>query len=183
MDVLELHQRALAEARRVIDGVTLDDFPTPTPCADWDVRALLNHIVSGNWLFAAIATGKEPPDASGDYIGNDPVGAFARSASVVHGAFTAPPFAAATFPPPAGESPAPALVHTAELATHAWDLVRATGQPVTLDEELCDAALEIVRRGMEGRTREAGGPFEPEQPVAGDAPAGDRLAAFLGRTI
>ncbi len=75
-------------------------------------------------------------------------------------------------------------MYLAELATHAWDLARATGQIDELDPSLAVPALEGARAMMEPRYRnmvEAGSPFGAEvHPVSG-ADDWERLAAFMGR--
>jgi uncharacterized protein (TIGR03083 family) len=51
-DIAELHAQALDATGRVVRGVPADRWHAPTPCADWDAHALVNHLVSGN-LWAA----------------------------------------------------------------------------------------------------------------------------------
>jgi Mycothiol maleylpyruvate isomerase N-terminal domain len=48
MDIAEVHSRALDATRGVIAGVRHGQWAAPTPCQGWDVRALVNHVVSGN---------------------------------------------------------------------------------------------------------------------------------------
>src|SRR6202043_4214242 len=67
-----------------------------------------------------------------------------------------------------------------ELLIHGWDLARAIGQPDGLPEDLAEGALTLWQTRLAGRPRE-GMPFGVPEPVADDAPAIDRLAAFLGR--
>ena len=66
--------RALTQTGRVLGGVSREQFALPTPCAKWNVQALINHIIGGAFLFTEIAQGRavtaetEPPDfAAGDY--------------------------------------------------------------------------------------------------------------------
>lgn len=69
-----------------------------------------------------------------------------------------------------------------ELLVHGWDLARATDQVVTFPEDLAGQELAFTRVALAdippGRR-----PFAPPEPVADDAPAIDRLAACLGRTV
>ena len=48
LDVAACHRSALEATREVVAGITDDQWTRPTPCAEWDVRALLNHVVAGN---------------------------------------------------------------------------------------------------------------------------------------
>ena len=57
MDVAELHSRALDATRGVIAGVRQGQWAAPTPCQGWDVRAQVNHVVSGNLWAAELAVG------------------------------------------------------------------------------------------------------------------------------
>ena len=68
-----------------------------------------------------------------------------------------------------------------DVATHAVDIARATGQHVT-DTELLEAALDTGRKMISPEWR-APGVFGEEQPIDGSASAEDRLLAFAGRKI
>jgi uncharacterized protein (TIGR03086 family) len=69
-----------------------------------------------------------------------------------------------------------------ELLVHGWDLAWATGQAVAFPEDAAEQELAFSRQALKdippGRR-----PFAPPEPVAGDAPAIDRLAACLGRQV
>ncbi len=49
MDIGHVHEQSLDATARLIDGVSPDHLSLPTPCVDWDVRALLTHLVGGNY--------------------------------------------------------------------------------------------------------------------------------------
>jgi uncharacterized protein (TIGR03086 family) len=69
--------------------------------------------------------------------------------------------------------------YTTDVFMHAWDLARATGQEPGLDPDL---SAELVA-GMEpiDDLLRSSGQYGPRVPVPDDAPAQDRLAAFIGR--
>jgi uncharacterized protein (TIGR03086 family) len=73
MDVIELHERALDQTGKIVDGVTSDELERPTPCTEWNVRALLKHLVGGNWWFADVANGTPAQAGAGsqDLLGGD----------------------------------------------------------------------------------------------------------------
>jgi uncharacterized protein (TIGR03086 family) len=180
-DVRGLHRRAGAEADRVIGAIRLDELGRPTPCAGWDVRALLNHLVNGNVRFKAIVAGEAVPDRDAPALGEDPVAAFRSTLADLTEAFDRDGALDVLYATPVGEERGAQLVATRviELVVHSWDLWRATGQPSGLDAEVCARCLEIMR----GRSlpRGDGRPFAPEQHAPEGAPAADALAAFAGR--
>ncbi len=191
---------ALADFDRVIDacsllvrGVRPDQWGLPTPCAEWDVRRLVDHLTSGNRMFAAIADGERPEGAEAfqqlrarvaPAAGDDPVEAFLASAGELREAFGEADFPEGTYPTPAGEQPGEFLIHmrTTEGLIHGWDLAHATGQTPEFPEAIAEQTLATVRLTLAGRPRDPRG-FGPEQPAGEDAPALDRLAAFLGRSL
>src|SRR5689334_13745467 len=79
--------RAAAIAENAIAAVKPDQFDDPTPCPDWTVRQLINHVVGGNKLFAALVTGGPRPDRSADHLGADPLAAFRSTVREVRAAF------------------------------------------------------------------------------------------------
>jgi uncharacterized protein (TIGR03086 family) len=183
-DIVADHDRVQAAVQRLVDGVRPEQWTAATPCTDWDVRALLNHVATGNLLFTANIRGETPPDRSLDHLGEDPSAAFAASGRALREAFLAPGTIEGTFASPMGPTPGPALVlmRTTELLVHGWDLARATGQEPGLPEDIAERTLAAVQSRLAGMPR-AGGPFAEEQAAPPGAPASDRLAAFLGRPV
>lgn len=184
--------RAAAAVLPLVAGLTPDDLARPTPCEAWNVRALVNHLTFGNRLFAGILRGEQPPPLDEllrlrdiDRLGDDPPAALEASVDEFRTAFRQPEVAGQTFPTPAGPMPADvvAAIRVAELLVHGWDLARALHEPATFPDDLAERALGLWRERLATMPRHAGGPFGPEQPVRDDAPAIDRLAALLGRTV
>jgi len=83
----------------------------------------------------------------------------------------------------AGETPAQVAcgAHFVDALQHVWDLAKATGRPYPFEPALGEAGLEISRGRVTPDRRGPGKPYGPEVACAADAPAQDRLAAFLGR--
>jgi uncharacterized protein (TIGR03086 family) len=181
----------LDAATRLVEGVGADQWHAATPCTEWDVRQLVDHVTTGNGLFAAIAGGERPEGPDGmqrlrlratPAPGDDPVAAFRDAADALRRAFSAPGFLEGRYPTPLGEREGPFLVEmrTTENLVHGWDLSRATGQMVDFPEEATERALEMVRAALAGRPRPM---FGAEQSAPEGAPPLDRLAAFLGRRV
>lgn len=179
-------------ANRIVAGIGADQWEAPTPCSDWNVRTLLNHVVAGNILTAAVLGGAElpPPEERArlsqvDRLGTGPLAAARKSVVDLIKAFEQPGVLDRIHPSPVGQVPGAVLVHlrTTELLVHGWDLARATGQPADFPEALAEQELAFTKANV-GRARTGpGGPFGASQPIAEVAPAIDRLAALLGRPV
>lgn len=190
MDIVRLHDRALDETAQLVDGVRPDQMGLPTPCSEWDVRALLTHLVGGNGRWAGVARGEPlrrgPAQGGGpgaDLLGGDPAGAYRRSAAELQAAWGDPALLDRPFALPIGDLPGRAALaqHLVETVVHGWDLARATGQQPAYDPEVVRTALDFAQAHTPA-DRPPGGPFAPPVPVADDLPEIDRLAALLGRT-
>ena len=150
-DLAQLHARSLSATRSLIAGIRPDQWNSPTPCADWDVRALANHIVAGNWWAAELADGHTIAEVGdrldGDVLGDDAVDAYDRSASAAETVFSKP--GAMDAPCAVSYGPVPGSVYCGhrivDVAIHGWDLAVATGQPTDLDPDLVAGCLDIVR--------------------------------------
>ena len=177
--------RALAATGAVVAGVRPDQWGEPTPCTELDARGVLNHLVRGNLLFAAIVRGEPRPGPGTDYLGGDPLAAYQQAAAQLQEAFARPGVLESVYEAPFGTGPGAALVHVriAEVLTHGWDLARATGQPGDFPDDVAERALARSRRRLTARPEGPGAPFAAEVPVPPDAPAVDRLAGFLGRAV
>src|SRR5947208_2760582 len=92
-DLPDLHDRALAGTHRYVAGVGGDQWKTSSPCEGWDVRELVNHIVSGNFWAGELARGKTIDEVGdrldGDILGDDPTAAYDESARATREAFHA----------------------------------------------------------------------------------------------
>jgi uncharacterized protein (TIGR03086 family) len=180
MDPLVAHQRAQDTFADVLVNVTSDQLLSPTPCPEWDVKALIDHVIDGNQRVAVRAGGQPAP------LPEDLDAAHRASADAAQEIFAQPQALARTYQLPIGELPGTAFIElrTSDLLVHAWDLAVATGQPTDLDPELAEYVLAfskqmMSRPGLRGDDR----PFGEEQPCGDERPAADRVAAFLGREV
>ncbi|MBV8950687.1 MAG: TIGR03086 family protein [Actinobacteria bacterium] len=189
MDNVALLQQVVDETTKVVDNVTPDQLGNATPCTDWTVRDILNHITGGATMFAISAEQGAVPDdvlatlIGGDNIGADPQGAWAVAAARAMAAFEAPGVLDKIVKLPFGEMPAGVALNIAvfDVLTHAADIARATGQ--TLDEtDLVETALTMGRQMIGPELRQPG-IFDDEQPAGADAAPVDRLLAFAGRRV
>lgn len=189
MDSLAMMGKVLDETQRVVDNIEPSQLDDPTPCSDWSVRDVLNHITGGADMFAIAARDGAVPDdqlgqlLGGDNLGDDYQGAFRAAASRATEAFAPAGVLDKVITLPFGEMPAGVALDIAifDVTTHAWDLAKATGQSTALDPEVLGAALELAQ-GMLSDEYRAMGLFAQPIEVPADAPTQDRLAAFAGRT-
>jgi uncharacterized protein (TIGR03086 family) len=180
---VEQLSRALSAVGDLIEGVRQEQWSATTPCTDWTVRELVNHLVGMNLVFTALLSDQAPPERGADRLGDDPVGAYRASGSALAAAFDRPGVLERSYQGPLGAATGRdrLQIRLYDLLTHGWDLAQATGQPAGLPNDLAEQALEFARRQLSGQPRT--GRFAPAQAVSDDAPAIDRLAAFLGRSV
>ncbi|MFC9293726.1 TIGR03086 family metal-binding protein [Streptomyces sp. NPDC057011] len=182
-----LLEKALNHTTGLLSGVTPDQYGRPTPCADFDVRALANHLVAGNLYYVTLAEGGGPDFSlfARDQIGDrQPGDVYARGAKEVLAAWQAEGALERQMPLPGGGlGPRIADLHLLEAVLHSWDLATATGQDRSGDPDAVRAAVRGWYGNYPDEIRAATGMFAPSQPAPDDAPALDRLAAYFGRTV
>lgn len=187
-DLLAALDRAIAGTDRLIAGITADQWSAPTPCTEWDVRALVTHVTSSMLTFAALVRDDPQPDHGADHQAyhqaDDPVAGYRSAAAALRAAFGMPGALDRMYQSPIGPAPGSVLVHLriTELLVHGWDLARATGQPPALPTDLAAGELAVWRAQFREGLPDAL-PFALARPVAAYAPAIDQLAAFLGRSV
>lgn len=150
-DLAELHATALAESRATVAGIVPTQWSAATPCGDWNLRELVNHVVAGNWWAAELAAGRTIAEVGdrldGDVLGDDPLGAYDASAGAAAAVFREP--GAMKAPCAVSYGPVPGSVYCGhrfiDVLIHGWDIAKATGQPTRLDPALVAACLEVVR--------------------------------------
>ena len=153
------------------------------------MRDLINHITGGATMFAISAEqGSVPDEMVGQLMGGDNLSggvqsSWATASQRAMAAFEQPGVMDKTVKLPFGEMPAGIALNIAifDVATHAADLARATGQTIS-DREFLEPALEIGKQMIGPELRQPG-VFDAERSLADDAPIEDRLLAFAGRAI
>jgi uncharacterized protein (TIGR03086 family) len=173
----------------IVSGILADELGHPTPCPKYDVAALIDHLVDAGHRAAALGRGQAPPpgDESPHVKLPDAPGQLRSAAAQAAQAWGDNSSLSLMHTMPWGEEyTGAALVdmYLAELAAHAWDLARATGQVDKLDPSLAVPALDGARAMIKPQYRnmvEPGTPFGTEVDPAPGADDWDRLAAFMGR--
>jgi uncharacterized protein (TIGR03086 family) len=173
----------------IVSGIDAGALGHPTPCRKYDVAGLVDHIVEAGHRAAALGRGQTPPpeDDSPHVELSDAPGQLRRAGKEAAQAWGDDSSLSSRFIMPWGEEYTGATLvdmYLAELAGHAWDLARATGQIDQLDPSLGAAALEGARVMIKPAYRDAvgpGTPFGAEVPPPPGADDWERLAAFMGR--
>lgn len=188
-DPRPLYERAADQFASLVKLVTPERLDDPTPCTEYDVRELLSHVTGATHRFALIGEGGDgmsvPARVDGvtddgwtaayDVAHRRATAAWADDASLVRE--VAVPWA------PALPGAAAVGGYVMETVTHTWDLSRALGHPLPLEQALAEAILPIARAVLPPESRGEGVPFGPVREAGSDADAYDRLAAWLGRTV
>ncbi|MEV6963475.1 TIGR03086 family metal-binding protein [Hamadaea sp. NPDC051192] len=167
----------------LVAGVQPGQGALPTPCPDYDVAALTDHLVGWLRMFAVRAAGLDFHDDPNSYrCGVDPAAEFAAAGAQAVTAFQG---GAADRPLRMASSELPGSMVLGmmliEYVGHGWDLAIATGQPVPYTEPEAQAALDAARGMLAPAYRGPGKTFGYEVDVSADASAVDRLVAFIGR--
>lgn len=186
-DAVALLERAMGYTLGSLAMVTPAALTRATPCAGWDLRALLAHMnESLHTLHDATAVGHlDPPEEvrpGADFgdPGADPVGVLRSRGCAMLGAWLTPHADLVTV----GERGLPAAVVAAagalEVTVHGWDVAAACGRPRPLPDALAAPLLDVARLLVDD-VGDRPVRFGPPVPVGRSASAGDRLLAFLGR--
>lgn len=183
MGALEDFDGARAEFARLVATLKVSDLDSPTPCSEWDVRKLLNHVVTGTQWFTTVILGEASPDRSIDQIGSDPVAAFKTRADEYRAAMFAPGALEKSYSHPAGDVTGERynLMRVNEYLCHGWDLAAALKTTANFDDELAGRCLAMLELQLDGRPREVGKGFGVAIDQPGTTSNYQRLIAFAGR--
>jgi uncharacterized protein (TIGR03086 family) len=168
---------------RLVEGLPDDALERPTPCTEYTVAALLDHLAGTVVAFRAAAV-KNPlpggPSGDASNLRPDWRTAIPRDTRALADAWDHP--TAWTGRTAAGgvELPADvaAIVALDELVVHGWDLAKATDQPTDYDGPGLEAVLRLV---TDFRARDFPGLFGPEVPMPDGAPLIERILGVTGR--
>ncbi|HEY3259564.1 MAG TPA: TIGR03086 family metal-binding protein [Pseudonocardiaceae bacterium] len=185
MATLELHGRALRRFGDLVHSVGADQWHAPTPCTEWDVRQLVDHLVVEQLWVPAMVAGRTVQEIGdefeGDLLGDDPVAAWDRASAAAGAALAEPGALRRTVHLSYGDRSAEyyCAEMTADLVVHSWDLARAIGADEKLDPELVDFTYELIAPQVDALAHT--GLFAPPVEVPPDADEQTRLLALSGR--
>ena len=146
MDALAAIAQARTEFQNRLSQIADEQWENATPCDEWNVRSLVNHMMLGDRMAVQLLSGMSVPEVLAGF-GDDLVGgaddvhaAFASSADQMHALFAADGALDGTVQHPMGEIPRTTFIgfRVADYAIHAWDLARGIGADDRLDPELVE---------------------------------------------
>jgi uncharacterized protein (TIGR03086 family) len=176
---------AAEAAARTVAHVQAGQLDGPTPCTEWDVRTLLNHLIV--WTSYSLEARAHGGSVSQELIDRD----FAADPGFAAAYRAQLDRALTAWSDPATwdrsldvmGSPMPsadvAALNIAEMVLHGWDLAVATGQAYSVSEPAVAAAMSAAEANAD-LFRQYKGFAEPVTVPSGAAPL-DRLLALTGR--
>ncbi|HEX2577282.1 MAG TPA: TIGR03086 family metal-binding protein [Aquihabitans sp.] len=177
------YRRRAAAFTETVAAVPDDRWSAPSPCPEWDARAVVDHVIGAQGTFAQLV-GREL--APGPAVADDPLGAWVAARDQTQAALDDPELATVEFDGFAGRSTFEAAADrflSLDLIVHRWDLARATGVDDRIpddDVEALDAAMRQMDEQMAEAMRSPGA-FGPALDPPPDADAQTRVLAFAGR--
>jgi uncharacterized protein (TIGR03086 family) len=184
-DLLAVHRRATEEFVARARAIRDDQWHLPTPCTEWDVRPLVDHVVRWNRLVPDLVAGRSVAEMDRpferDVLGDNPRAAAEASARAASEAFAVSGALERIVHHPQADMPgAQALYQRVfDNVVHAWDLARAIGADERLDPDLVRIVYEFTKPYEQAL--QASGAFAPKVAVPSDADPQTQLLALLGR--
>jgi uncharacterized protein (TIGR03086 family) len=185
-DITELHRRAVDGMTARISDIKDTRWSSATPCSDWDLRDLVNHVTSECLWTAPLMAGKTVAEIGdvfdGDVLGTDPKSSWDAAARGAVEAISVPGALTRSVHLSFGDFPGDEYVRQmfADMLIHSWDVARATGGDELLDQELVSACAAWFVE-MEDAYRGAG-VIGPRAHIADEADEQTRLLAAFGRS-
>lgn len=180
-----MYARAVDEFGARVSAISEDQWHDPTPCTDWDVHQLVNHVVNEARWVAPLLGGKTLEEVGdsldGDLLGDDPQGAWKHARDEQLEAVTALDSLDRPVNVSWGQIPAAEYMNQVLMdhLIHAWDVARAVGADERLDPEAvehCYASAKAEEEAIRGS-----GAYGNQVPVPEDADTQTKLLAMLGR--
>jgi uncharacterized protein (TIGR03086 family) len=182
VDVIAALEQAYDQTAKLVVGLTPAELDAPSPCAGWDVRATLNHLLGTTWMFTLVNQGQAADEDAGDVIGDDASLAVAAAAKENLASWRQPgafegdrSYFFGTFP-----AMGAAMLNLEEVVIHNWDVAKGTGRELVIDsavgQMIYDWGVSIPLDDFRDH-----GAFGPEVAVPASATIVDRLVGLLGR--
>lgn len=175
------HRATAGTFTALVDSAPAGSWDQQSPVADWKARDVVGHLVE--WFPGFLESGAGIVLPKGPAAADDPVAAWHHHVAAVQDLLDDPATATRVLSNPhLGDVPLDQAVdrfYTGDVFLHTWDLAKATGQELSLDEGRCAAMLDGMEP-MDEMLRQSG-QYGPKVAVPEGASAQDRLMGFIGR--
>ncbi|MCB0938540.1 MAG: TIGR03086 family protein [Mycobacterium sp.] len=176
-DELASAEATLRVLQQAVHGIATDDLAKPTPCREFDVAALTDHLLNSITSIGSVAGAESPRRDPADSVERQLIAAARPALDAWHrrGLDGTVPFGPA-------EAPAAVMagILSLEFLVHAWDYATAIGRPIRAPESLSQYVIGLAERVITPATRGRAG-FDDPVEVPDDADPLDRLVALTGR--
>jgi uncharacterized protein (TIGR03086 family) len=182
--LLDFYVRASAFFGERVRDVGDEEWVLPTPCADWDVRTVVAHVVVGDAQVSTLVAGgqvERVEEFNPSVLGPNPLATWRGTAMAAIRAFSSPGSLERRYDHPIGHVRGRTIIgfRITDSLVHGWDLAQALGEDVLLDPEICEYCLDFwfpMASGLPDSGYYAPAVMPPE-----DSDAPTRLLALLGR--
>jgi uncharacterized protein (TIGR03086 family) len=182
VDLIAALEQSYDQTAKLAVGLTPAELDAPSPCAGWDVRATLNHLLGTTWMFTLVNQGQAADEDAGDVIGDDASLAVSAAAKENLASWRQPgafegdrSYFFGTFP-----AMGAAMLNLEEVVIHNWDVAKGTSRELVIDsavgQMIYDWGVSIPLDDFRDH-----GAFGPEVAVPASATIVDRLVGLLGR--
>jgi uncharacterized protein (TIGR03086 family) len=182
VDVVSALEQSYDQTANLVAGLTPAELGARSPCADWDVRETLNHVLRATWMFTLVNQGKSADEDIRDIIGDDASLAVTAAAKENLASWRQPgafegdrSYVFGTFP-----ATGAAMLNLEEVVVHNWDVAKATGRKLVIEPAMGQMIYDWVVSIPLDEFRDHGD-FGPEVAMPATAPIVDRLVGLLGR--
>jgi len=162
-----------------LDALDADALDLPTPCSEWSVAELCDHVITTTWRVATMGG-----ITDGDQADQRLPDRYRAASTAIIDALADPTIASTPVSSGFGEQPFESLIGRllcADTLIHTWDLARAAGLDERLDVEAAEAALLALEPADEAIRRPGG--FAPKLEAPEGADPQTLLLAFCGRSV
>jgi uncharacterized protein (TIGR03086 family) len=185
LDLLDLFERATTWTQSKVAGAS-DRLDAQTPCDEWSVRRLIDHMLFAQQMFASGPSGETVAPPAGpppELVGDDPAGQYEEARKATIHAYAQPGVLEGTVKGGGGDVPAGQILSIAfcDQLIHGWDLAKATGQDTTMPPDLASAAWNMLGGRLPDEARGPGKNFKALVAVRDDASDQDKLIGYCGR--
>lgn len=185
MEPIEQLSAIMPTLTDTVDGIDANQMYDPTPCSEFTVHDVIDHMIVLGGSFSYWFRGEEAPELTAPPVyGRVPAAEFRTVMEDLLEAVKSPGAMDRVIATPMGEMPGVEFARLVALdgLVHGWDLATSTGQPLDVAPEVVAAVDEFAREAVGPEVRETGA-FKAATVAPEDASQLEQLVAFSGRSL